>query len=372
MRQLTVILFFAVALASAQDSTDPSSKSTSNQRDPSGNTNSSRTSSSHDVFSNRTVDKQSTQHVGLDGRYVPYSDTERESIIVDATTTRTVERSYGRGPDGQRVLIQVRESETRALPNGGQNVTRSTSNPDANGRLQLVQREVQQTRSTGRDSTETKSTVYLPDVNGSMSAAVQSQERSTKNGDTTQYRKTTQLPDGNGRWQLSEVRQGTIKAEGKEQSREETVSRPDGNGALSVVEKTVHHEAATSPGENKQTEETYSTAVPGSSPDGSLHLTQKVTTVQRAQPGGGSSTEQRVQQPNPGNPTDGLQTTGATIDIVRPGANGTSVEKTTTLAPGSNGSLGVVWVDTKKTDAKPAIQVDTKAPADNKSPAKPQ
>ena len=62
------------------------------------------------------------QTLGPDGRYVPYSQTEKESVRVDATTVRTVERTFGTGPDGQRVLVQESREETRDLP-GGEKMT---------------------------------------------------------------------------------------------------------------------------------------------------------------------------------------------------------------------------------------------------------
>ena len=347
-------------LAQTDSSQDNPWKATGQRTDTTGKTNPTRSSSSHDVFKGRTVDRSSTQHMGVDGRYVPYQDVERESTQVDSTTTRILERTYGRGPDGTRVLTQATETEQRKLPGGGQKVTRTTSNPDANGRLQVIQREMQESRQISKGVTETKSTVLLPDLNGGLSATMQTQERSTQSGNDLEYRKTVQLPDGNGGWRVGEVRQGTIHQQGKEQTREEKVLRPGINGALTVVERTVQKESETAPGESHASSETYSSQLPGSSSDGGLRLAEKVSTVRRTESGGGQVTQQRVERPNPGNPSDGLQVMEATIDIVRTNPDGTTVQKTTILAPTSNGSLGEVWVDTKKVTGSPAIQVDTR------------
>src|SRR5579864_5104274 len=115
-----------------QSDTNQSWNATSDQHSPSGDSNPIRTVESHKEENGRTVDKQSLERLGSGGHYEPYRDTERESVQVDAATVRTVERTFGRGPDGQKTLVQVREEETRSLPGGEQKVVRTVSNPDAN------------------------------------------------------------------------------------------------------------------------------------------------------------------------------------------------------------------------------------------------
>jgi len=171
------------------------------------------------------------------------------------------------------------------------------------------------------------------------------------------------LPDGNGHWQVSEVREGTIKDDGKNRTTEERVSRPDANGNLGVIEKTVRKESESAPGEKRETEETYSTDIPGSAGDGSLHLNQRVTTVDRKGEDGGQSTEKQVEQRDPGAPGDALRVTQKAIDIVRPGTDSTKKETQTIQALDSNGNLAVVSVDIgKKEEKNSAIQVEI-APA---------
>ena len=119
-------------------------------------------------------------------------------------------------------------------------------------------------------------------------------------------KKTTLLPDGNGKWEVGEVKENTIKEDGKNRTTEERVSRPNSEGRLSEVSRTVGKETETAAGEKSNTVETYSTDVPGVAGDGSLHLNQRATTVEKKD-SGGKTTEQQVEQPNPGNPSDGLQ-----------------------------------------------------------------
>ena len=358
------------SLGTAQTQSDSSSTAGTNQswtatthQQMPGNMNQGRTSETHTQSGNRSIDNQRIERIGMDGRYEPYLDVQKETVKIDATTVRTIERRFGKDADGRPTLLQVTEEEKRSLPGGESKVTRTTSNPDANGGLKIAQREVQDTRQTSPNVQETSSTVYTPDPNGGLLMSMQTQERSTKtSAHDTEFRKSTSLPDSNGGWQLSEVREGTIKNDGKEQTKEERVLRPGTDGNLSVIERTVSKELTNADGEKRDTVETYSTGLPGSAEDGSLHLSQRLTTIHRKDDDGGQSTEEQIEQPNPGQPGGGLQVTQKTIDIVRTGLDGTTRETRTMQSLGSSGSLGVVSVDTRKQDNPSAIQVDI-APA---------
>jgi hypothetical protein len=333
---------------------------TTQQQLPS-NLNPTRTSETHTEAGGRIVDNKSIEHIGVDGRYAPYLDLQRESVKVDANTVRTVERAFGRDSDGRKTLVQVTEEEKHGMPGGEVKVVRTTSNPDANGALQMVQREIQDTRQLSPNVQETKSTVLTPSSNGGLTASVQTTERETKTSDhNLEFRKSTLLPDSNGNWQISEVREGTVKSDGKDRTKEERVLRPGTDGNLSVVERTVSKESQSAGGEKRDTVETYSNTLPGVPIDGSLHLNQRVTTVHRRDENGTQSTETQVQQRNPAQPSDSLRVTQEAIDIVRPGV--TTRETQTIRSLDSNGSLGIVSVDTRKQDNAHAIQVDI-APA---------
>jgi hypothetical protein len=362
------------APAQTQSSSDASSGETNQswtsttQQQLSSSLNPTRTSETHTEAGGRTVDHQSIEHMGMDGRYELYRDVQKETVKVDATTVRTVERTFGRDSDGRKTLVQVTEEETRSLPGGEVKVVRTTSDPDANGALQMVQREIQDTKQMSPNVQETKTTLLTADPNGGLTASRQTQERQTKSGDhNVEFRKSTLLPDLNGTWQLSEVREGTVKNDGKDRTKEERVLRPGTDGNLSVVERTVRKESENAAGEKRDTVETYSTDLPGSAIDGSLRLNQRITTVHRKGEDGAQSTEKQVEQRNPAQPSDSLRVTEQAIDIirpgiVRPGLGGTTREMQTIRSLDSNGSLGVVSVDTRKQENSPAIQVDI-APA---------
>jgi hypothetical protein len=324
----------------------------------SDNANPTRTIESHSQSGNRTLDKQSVQRRGSDGRFEPYQDIEKETVQVDATTVRTTTRTFGRDFDGAKKLVQVTEEEKHTLPGGDSNVVRSTSNPDVNGNLQLVQRQIEETKRTSKDVEETKTTVMLPSVNGGLAPTMKVQERRNRGAnDTVESQKTTLLPDGAGNWQVSEIRQATTRQEGENRSTEERVSRPDSEGKLGEVSRTMSKESESASGERRNTVETYSLDVPGSARDGRLHLVERATTAQRTSSTGQQTTEQHVEQPNPGDPGAGLRITILTSDSVRPGPSGAQATRTV-QARDANGSFGVVSVDTTKSDNIHAIQVE--------------
>src|SRR5579863_8973113 len=121
--------------AASNDDLTQSWTATTQQQLPS-NLNATRTSETHTQTDGHTLDNQSIQALGTDGHYSPYLDVQKETVKVDANTVRTIERSFGRDSDGHKMLVQVTEEERQSLPGGEVKVTRSTSDPDANGALQ--------------------------------------------------------------------------------------------------------------------------------------------------------------------------------------------------------------------------------------------
>jgi len=322
------------------------------------NTNPTRTTESHRQSGKGTVDTQSVERLGVDGHYEPYFDVEKESVQVNETTTRTVERTFGRDGSGHKLLTKVTEEEKQSLPAGGEKVVRTTSNADLDGRLRVVQREVADTKKISPDVQEKKTTVFVSDGSGGMAPSMQIQQREKRGDDhTVEVQKSTLLLDGAGNWQVNERKESTIKEDGKERTTEERVLRPGADNKLAVVSRTVGKESETAAGEKQNTVETYSTDIPGSASDGKLHLNQRVTVVKRARSDGAQATEQQLEQVNPGDPGAGLQVTAKTLDTAQPDTSGTRETRTVEVRDAS-GSFGVVAVDTRKSDKVHAIDVD--------------
>ena len=327
---------------------------------------STRTVESHVKSGNRTLDKQSIEERDASGNIGSAQDNETESVQVNASTVRTTTRTFERS-NGIRTLIRITEDETQTLPGGGSKSVRTVSNPDSSGNVQVFQREISETKKISRDVEVTKTTVMMPSVNGGLAPAMQIEERQQRNGNSTDFKKTTRTLDGGGYWQVSEVRQGTIKEDGKNRSTDERVSRPDPSGNLGEVSRTVKKESESPSGEKHNSVDTYSVDVPGSTRDGSLHMVQRETATQSASSTGQQTTVQKIEQPDPGNPSAGLRVVTITSDTVRSGPTGAQGTRTVQIRNGS-GSFEVLAVDSAKTDNAHAIQVQI-APSEKSKPS---
>lgn len=342
------------AVARAQDSppnkSDESWTTTSESR--TDNTSPARTSESHTKSGNRSVDKQKVEVLGHDGHYQPDSETETETIKVNDSTTRTVVRTYKWNGEGRKQLFQVTEEDARSTASGDKHVTRTTSNSDVNGNFQVTQREVAATTKSSPDTQETKTTLYRADGNGGFTAQRETHELEKRSADNSvEVKKTMLIPDGNGNLRVGEVKEQTIKQDGKKRTTEERLSRPDINGKLSELSRTVGQETETATGEKSGTVDTYSSQLPGSAGNGTLQLNRRVTTIQKKD-STGEVTEQQIEQPNLGTPSDNLQVKTKTKYVVQYAATGTQQAKTSQVRD-SAGNLAVVSTETQKSDRPP-------------------
>jgi hypothetical protein len=312
---------------------------------------------SHSENGNRTLDKRSVEIRGTDGHFEPYQDIEKETLTVDASTVRTTMRTFARDVNGTKGLVQVTEEEKHLLLGDDSNIVRVTYNPDVNGRLQPVQREIVETKKIAKDLEEANTTVMLPSVNGGLAPAFKTHElRERAANDPVEIDKTTWLPDVNGKWQLSEIRRNIATQGAKDRSIEERVSRPDAEGKLGQISRVVSQETESSSGEKRSVVETYSIDVPGTTRDGSLHLVERKTSTESSSSTGKRATEQKVEQINPGDPGSGLRVSVLVDGKIVPEPSGE--QSTVTIrARDSNGKFGIVSVDTTKANRIPTVQI---------------
>jgi hypothetical protein len=370
VKPLLVIALCAGPLAAARAQDSQSNKGdeswTTTSESNAENANPSRTMESHSKSGNRSVDKQRVEVLGPDGHYQPDSDTETETIRVNDSTTRTVVRIYRWDGNGRRQLSQVAEEDARTTAGGDEHVTRTTSNADVNGTLQVVQREVADTTKSSPDTQETKATLYQTDGNGGFSKLRQTDELERRNADhSVEVKKTVLVPDGNGGWQVGEVKEQTIKEDGKNRTTEERISRSDVNGKLSEVSRTVGQETENAAGEKSNTVDLYSTQLPGSAGNGTLQLNRRVTTIQKKD-STGENAEQRFEERSLGNPSDGLQVRAKTKYVVQYAAGGSQQTKATRVRD-SAGNFSAVSVETQKSD-RPAQAAEKSADNPEKKP----
>lgn len=312
---------------------------------------------SHTQNGDRKLDTRSVEIRRTDGHFEPYQEIESETLSVDASTVRTTTRTFARDVNGRKALVQVTEEERHASPEGNSSVLRITSNPDVNGRLKPAQRELVETKKIGEDLEETNTTVMLPSLEGGLAPAFKTQEtRRRVANDTVESEKSIWMPDFNRKWQLSETRQATTRQEGTNRTTEERVSRLDSEGKLGEISHVVTRESESTPGEKCSVLETYSIDVPGTARDGRLHLIERQTNTESSSSTGERTTEQKVEQINPGDPTSGLRVSVLVDGRMVPGPSGE--QSTVTIrARDVNGKFGVVSVDTTNADRIPTLQL---------------
>lgn len=126
-----------LAQSPQQSSTDESWTATTDSSLVNGNP--TRTVESHTKSGNRIIDTQKLETRGVNGHYEPFSESETETVQVDATTTKTVVRNYTWDGNGRRTLAQVIEEQSHTAASGDTRTERKTSNSDVNGNFQVVQ-----------------------------------------------------------------------------------------------------------------------------------------------------------------------------------------------------------------------------------------
>ncbi len=315
-----------------------------------------RTIEKYSKSGNKTVYEKNEEVLGPDG-YRPSFYIEKETVQEDATTTRSIQHSYRPDANGGKQLTQVTEEEAKDLPNGESDVVRTTSKPNPEGDLQIVERDDVETKKGSPDSQETKSTTYRTGSAGKIGdnlAPVGQTDEQRKRGDNdhTETTKTTKWVDsGNGGLKLAEMSEKVVKDEGESRNSEEHVWLPDLNGNLSEVSQTVV-KATQSHGQNVETAETYSLDVPGRSRDGQFHLTQRVTTV-RSGDAGRTTTEQQMEQIDPVGLD--LKVMTKTSGVATSGPAG-SEETRTTRARNPDGTFSVRSVETSNSDKPPGTE----------------
>jgi hypothetical protein len=192
----------------AQDSkqgTDESWTATTKSFIP--NFNRSRTIESHAKSGNRTIDKQRFEVLGINGGYRSFSETETETVEVDATTNRTLVRRYRWDENGGRILTEVLEEDSRTAPSGNTRVERKISSADVNGNLQVVRRETVDTTKISAHVEATESAqssgqlwrIYSGGTNPSVENAPRGRRCGNQNDDPVAGRQRPMESDGRNR-----------------------------------------------------------------------------------------------------------------------------------------------------------------------------
>lgn len=308
------------------------SRAQSESRDQSGGTTPVRRTETRTETEQGQVVTERLETPGINGRYELLTETEEETIEVDANTTRVIRRLYNRGPDGRRTLIEVSEEEQQRLPDKRERIVRTVSKPNVNGWLQSTRQEIQETAQVDASTRETKLTVLEPDINGGLTATQQiNQTEQQKEEGLVVVERTHLLPDGNQRWEAYETRERVIRTEGEEVRTDEQVFRKDASRKLSLAERVLSHEWKDAEGAEHQTIETHSRNIGGTTRtgDGRPTVVERISTVRRSQADGSQQTTQEVEQRRIAAPNAPLKVIERTLEFSRPvGPGGAQIKRT--------------------------------------------
>ena len=221
---------------------------------------------------------------------------------------------------------------------------RTASSTDVNGRLQVDQREVQETVPSSDDTGQTTSTISRQTANG-FQPVLRSQQTERRKGDVAEQQTIVLAPDGNGNFVPLSRTESTTTKTASGQTKDERIYRENGLvNHLALVQRDVTTESKDAQGSHSTTQ-TYSVFVPGVAPNpGSLVLVQQVDSSRQTAQNGDLQAKQQIQVINWGNPSSGLQLATSVTGLSQPAGKGQMKSQTVVRSPDGSGAFRVVWI----------------------------
>jgi hypothetical protein len=266
----------------------------------------------------REVVVESFEVPDVEGRLAPIQETVMETIRTAPNTTQTRYDVFGFAANRRR-LLETTESLRETQANGDTSAVHNTWATDLNGRLGLMSRRIEQTRSAGPDVRQTDTTLLVPLFNETLRETERTEYTERRiNPGVVRHDSTHLVRDLNGRWQPIETRRGDAREIGaSERMEEETIQRLDINGKLAVDEKTVTRRSNANEQDHVviETYAPYVDGVPRS--DSGLPLSQRVHRTTTATADGGRYTVEEVEGRSPVAPNDPMRVIRRTVTTVR-------------------------------------------------------
>ena len=320
-RTAGVVLLSMVPLSAAPQAgatqTRPPSASSSTIERSSATAVPSRSTQTRTESNGREVVTETTELPGPDGKLRPSLQTTTETVRTgaDSTTKREV---FTTDAQGQRRLVETKQTEAQTLADGASRSVANTFVPDVNGRLGLSIREVQETKSVAPNVKQTDTSIYRPGINEPLRESERLQQTERKvSAEVTQNESTRLLRDGSGRWQTTETRNQEVRTTGSERVEEETVHRANASGTLELSERKVTQHSKSN-GQDQTVTEVYTTNVGGvfRRSGNRMELDQRVR-ITTAAADGGQQTIREVEGRNPIAPNEPLRVVERTVETRR-------------------------------------------------------
>jgi hypothetical protein len=195
----------------------------------------------------------------INGYEVPYLQ-EEEQIVSQGPGGEVVERRAHRyNTNGTPTSQQLVREEKKTLPDGTVETTTLVYESDANGRMQAVERKVEQTKKVG-DTTRTVTSTETPDVNGGFRTQSRAEAVETRQGETSAtVEKTVRVADGSGRLVEAERERSVMTKTGEVATTETTVWKQSASnvGGMELHNRSVGKLTQKADGSMTETVETY-------------------------------------------------------------------------------------------------------------------
>jgi hypothetical protein len=321
-----VILFVVPLAATIQQTGDPEtrqgpptafSSSTVERTYAAGAAVPSRRSQTRTESNGKEILTETIETPDPDGKLKISRETTTEIVRTGADLIQTKQEVFAPDAHGRRRLIESTQTDVQMAPDGSSRSVTNTVASDLNGRVEVLRREIQETRSPAPDVRQTDTSIFRPGINEALVESERLQQTEQKiSSELTQSESTRFLRDGSGGWQATETRNLEVRTAGGERVAEETVRRLTDNGTLALSERSVTRQSKVD-GEDQTVIETYSQGVQGSMWGSTLQLSQRVNITTSAMPDGGRQTIREVEGQNPVAPNERLRVIERTVETVR-------------------------------------------------------
>lgn len=250
--------------------------------------------------------------VDLSDDFSPRTEVEEEVVQKGPYSRQVIRRVYDRDESGARRLVQREEEVLTSQPDGRQDAEMTISRRDPNGRFNIVEKRVQQTRVTGSDAFQTETTIYSPGAGGGLQPFEFIRQSERKSGDRVEAEKTLYRYGGNRNWEPMERRKTVARsaADGEWSSQEDVFQRKHQTD-LTLSERSNSREWKDDQGRLHRTTEFHL-----SDPMGRLSLDRRVRTVVEEVGEGATRAVQEIEQTNPAARREGVQLVERLVESV--------------------------------------------------------
>jgi hypothetical protein len=347
---MNIVLLVCLACGTAWAQEEPqASRTVTDYRIAYGVWSPSRVIQTQQQDNGRTVETQIVE-APSDGDRQVISDTEQETIQVDANTVRLVQRLYAPS-NGNRKPYQVTEEERHTGPGSRESVVRTISTVDADGHSQVLERDIEETDSTTPDVKETNTTV-LRLVAGTLVPVQKFEQTERSDGDSVESQQKMLALDGSDHFQVIQVQRSVVTQANDGQTTDRAFYGNDGRAQLTLIDQTTGTGRKTGDTQSEKSQ-TFSVYVPGRTPDDHLHLVQQQSVQTVAAPDGSTLTETQVREVNPGAPEDGLRLTTLETETSRPIGKFQTENHREVRSLDINRDLPITWEEDSRVTAKP-------------------